>query len=59
MGEIPLVVGLSVTYYLDSNELKEVIDANFQAMAKDSAAKVTAEIQRIVVIDRMLAQHEA
>jgi signal transduction histidine kinase len=56
VGTIPLVVSLSVTYYRSSSELQDVIGASFQALAEDSAAKVDAEIQRIITVDRILAQ---
>lgn len=55
-GTIPLMVSLSVAYYRGYNELQDVIGANFQVLAEGSAAKVDAEIQRIIAIDRMLAR---
>jgi len=58
VGMIPLVVGLSGTYYIGRNELQEVIGTGFQVLAEDSAAKVDAEIQRILTVDRILA-HQA
>jgi len=58
VGMIPLVVGLSGTYYIGSGELQEVIGTSFQVLAEDSAAKVDAEIQRIMTVDRILA-HQA
>jgi len=58
VGMIPLVVGLSGTYYIGRSELQEVIGTSFQVLAEDSAAKVDAEIQRILTVDRILA-HQA
>src|SRR3989338_10025777 len=56
VGGIPLVISLSVAYYRGSNELQTVIGASFQALAEGSAAKVDAELQRIITVDRILAQ---
>lgn len=56
VGAIPLVISLSVAYYRGSNELQDVIGASFQALAEGSAAKVDAELQRIITVDRILAQ---
>ncbi|MDH4234536.1 MAG: ATP-binding protein [Gallionella sp.] len=56
VGVIPLVISLSVAYYRGSNELQTVIGASFQALAEGSAAKVDAELQRIITVDRVLAQ---
>ncbi|TAN83861.1 MAG: HAMP domain-containing protein [Gallionella sp.] len=56
VGAIPLVISLSVAYYRGSNELQNVIGASFQALAEGSAAKVDAELQRIITVDRILAQ---
>jgi len=58
VGMIPLVVGLSGTYYIGSGELQEVIGTSFRVLAVDSAAKVDAEIKRVMTIDRILA-HQA
>ncbi|MDQ6982780.1 MAG: PAS domain S-box protein [Mariprofundus sp.] len=58
VGMIPLAIGLSGTYYIGRGELQEVIGASFQVLAEDSAAKVDAEIQRILTVDRILA-HQA
>lgn len=59
VGAIPLVTSLSVAYYRGSSELQDVIGANFQALAEVSAAKVDAELQRILTEDRALAQQAA
>ena len=59
VGAIPLVTSLAVAYYRGSNELQDVIGANFQALAEVSAAKVDAELQRILTVDRTLAQQAA
>lgn len=59
VGAIPLVTSLSVAYYRGSSELQDVIGANFQALAEVSAAKVDAELQRILTVDRTLAQQAA
>lgn len=59
MGAIPLVISLAVAYYRGSSELQDVIGANFQALAEVSAAKVDAELQRILTVDRTLAQQAA
>lgn len=59
VGAIPLVISLSVAYYRGSSELQDLIGANFQALAEDSAAKVDAELQRILTVDRILAQQAA
>lgn len=56
VGAIPLVISLFVAYYRGSSELQDVIGANFQVLAEGSAAKVDAEIQRIITVDRMLAK---
>ncbi|MDO8262895.1 MAG: PAS domain S-box protein [Gallionella sp.] len=56
VGAIPLVISLSVAYYRGSSELQEVIGASFHALAEGSAAKVDAELQRIITVDRLLAQ---
>jgi len=56
VGAIPLVISLSVAYYRGSNELQAVIGASFQALAEGSAAKVDAELQRIITVDRILAR---
>jgi signal transduction histidine kinase len=58
VGMIPLVGGLSGTYYIGRGELQEVIGTSFQVLAEDSAAKVDAEIMRIIAVDRILA-HQA
>jgi len=39
-----------------SSELQDVIGASFHALAEGSAAKVDAELQRIITVDRLLAQ---
>lgn len=59
VGAIPLVTSLAVAYYRGSSELQDVIGANFQALAEVSAAKVDAELQRILTVDRTLAQQAA
>jgi signal transduction histidine kinase len=59
VGVIPLAMGLSVAYYRGSSELQDVIGASFQALAEESAAKVDAELQRIITVDRILAQQAA
>ncbi|MDO8311204.1 MAG: HAMP domain-containing protein, partial [Sideroxyarcus sp.] len=59
VGAIPLVISLSVAYYRGSHELQDVIGASFQALADGSAAKVDAELQRILTVDSILAQHAA
>jgi signal transduction histidine kinase len=56
VGSIPLVVSLSVAYYRGHHELQDVIGASFMALAEASAAKVDAELQRIITVDRVLAQ---
>ncbi|MFQ5581062.1 MAG: ATP-binding protein [Mariprofundaceae bacterium] len=58
VGLIPLAGSLSGTYYIGRGELQEVIGTSFQVLAEDSAAKVDAEIQRILIVDRILA-HDA
>jgi len=58
VGGIPLVISLSVAYYRGSSELQDVIGASFQVLAEGSAAKVDAELQRIITVDRLLA-HQA
>lgn len=59
VGAIPLIISLSVAYYRGSGELQNVIGANFHVLAEGSAAKVDAEFQRIITIDRILAQQAA
>ncbi len=56
VGAIPLMISLSVAYYRGSSELQDVIGANFHALAEGSAAKVDAELQRILTVDSILAQ---
>lgn len=56
VGAIPLVISLSVAYYRGSAELQDVIGTSFHALAEGSAAKVDAELQRIITVDRILAQ---
>ncbi len=56
VGTIPLMISLSVAYYRGSSELQNVIGENFQALAEGSAAKVDAELQRILTVDSILAQ---
>lgn len=56
VGAVPLVVSLSVAYYRGNHELQDVIGASFMALAEASAAKVDAELQRIITVDRILAQ---
>ena len=56
VGTIPLVISLSVAYYRGSSELQNVIGENFQALAEGSAARVDAELQRILTVDSILAQ---
>jgi signal transduction histidine kinase len=58
VGMIPLLGSLSGTYIIGRGELQEVIGTSFQVLAEDSAAKVDAEIQRILTVDRILA-HQA
>lgn len=59
VGMIPLVGGLSGTYYIARGELQEVIGTSFQVLAEDSAAKVDAVIKRIIAVDRILAHQAA
>jgi signal transduction histidine kinase len=59
VGMIPLIGGLSGTYYIGKNELQEVIGTSFRVLAEDSAAKVDAAIQRIITVDRILAHQAA
>jgi len=59
VGMIPLVGGLSGTYYIGRGELQEVIGTSFQVLAEDSAAKVDAAIKRIIAVDRILAHQAA
>ncbi len=59
VGMIPLVGGLSGTYYIGRGELQEVIGTSFQVLAEDSAAKVDAAVKRIIAVDRILAHQAA
>lgn len=56
VGAIPLVISLAVAYYEGNSELQDVIGASFRALAEASGAKVDAELQRIITVDRILAQ---
>ncbi len=42
-GTVPIVVGLSVAYFKGHTQLNEVIGGSFEALARDSAAKLDAE----------------
>jgi signal transduction histidine kinase len=57
VGTIPLVVGLSASYYRGSSELQDVIGASFQTLAEVSASKVDAKIEQIIIDDRAIAHH--
>ncbi len=58
-GTIPIVVGLSVAYVRGTGELREVIGESFEALAKDSALKLDAAMQRVIAVDRLLAEEAA
>jgi signal transduction histidine kinase len=57
VGTIPLIVGLSASYYRGSSELQNVIGASFQTLAEVSASKVEAKIEQMVIDDRAIAHH--
>lgn len=59
VGMIPLVGGLSGTYYISRAELQDVIGTSFRVLAEDGAAKVDAAIQQIMTIDRIWAHKAA
>jgi len=48
-GMIPLIAGLSASYYRGSSELQSVTGANFQTLAEVSASKVDAKIERMII----------
>ena len=58
-GAIPLVVGLTVSYYRGSSELQDVIGASFQTLAEVSASKVDAKIGHLVAEGRAAAERAA
>ncbi len=58
-GSIPIGVGLWVAYDRGNNQLQAVIGDSFKALAMNSASKVDAEIQRVIVINRALAAEAA
>ena len=58
-GSIPIGVGLWVAYDRGNTQLQAVIGDSFKALAMNSASKVDAEIQRVIVIDRALAVEAA
>ena len=58
-GTVPLVAGLSASYYRGSSELQDVIGANFQALAEVSASKVDAKIEHLVAEARASAERAA
>jgi len=59
VGMIPLVGGLSGTYYIGRRELQEVIGTSFRVLAEDGAAKVDAAIQKLMTVDRIWAHKAA
>jgi len=59
VGMIPLVGGLSGTYYIGRAELQDVIGTSFRVLAEDGAAKVDAAIQQIMTVDRIWAHKAA
>ncbi|MCP4450706.1 MAG: hypothetical protein GY809_04545, partial [Planctomycetes bacterium] len=56
---MPIVVGLSVAYFKGHTQLNEVIGGSFEALARDSASKLDAEILRVIAADRDLAKQAA
>jgi len=59
VGVIPLAGGLSGTYYIGRGELQDVIGTSFRVLAEDSAAKVDAAIQKLMIVDRIWAHKAA
>jgi PAS domain S-box-containing protein len=59
VGTIPIVVGLSASYYRGSSELQDVIGASFQTLAEVSASKVDAKIEQMIIENRAMAHHAA
>jgi signal transduction histidine kinase len=55
-GSIPIVVGLSATYFRGNAQLIEVIGGSFRALAKVSAAKIDGELLHLITGDRELAE---
>ena len=55
-GSIPIVVGLSATYFRGNAQLIEVIGGRFRALAKVSAAKIDGELLHLITGDRELAE---
>ena len=55
-GMIPLIAGLSASYYRGSSELQSVTGANFQTLAEVSASKVDAKIERMIVDNQATAR---
>lgn len=58
-GTIPLVIGLSASYYRGSSELQDVIGASFQTLAEVSASKVDAKIEHLINEGRAAAERAA
>ena len=58
-GTIPIVTALLFAYVNSTNELREVIGDSFAALAQQSALQLDREIQRLVSVDRLLAQRVA
>lgn len=56
VGMIPLIAGLSASYYRGSSELQTVTGANFQTLAEVSASKIDAKIERMIVDNRAAAR---
>ena len=58
-GTIPLVAGLTASYYRGSSELQDVIGASFQTLAEVSASKIDAKIDHLVAEARAAAERAA
>jgi len=56
IGTIPMVFGLSTTYFKGKNQLREIIGESFSALALNSASKLDAEIMRLLQVNEVLAK---
>lgn len=56
IGAIPIVLGLSATYFKGAAQLRKIIGDSFEALAMNSASKIDGEIQRLIDADKILAR---
>jgi PAS domain S-box-containing protein len=58
-GALPLVVGLSASYYRGNSELQNVIGSSFRTLAEVSASKVDEKLAQMITEARTMAQQAA